>query len=161
MDIYISRLFYASTATEKCGPEEIDRIINAGRQNNLALNVTGTLCYENNYFLGCLEGSRENINFIFNKIVEDKRHTEVHLLELKEISHRYFEQYLTTFNPKDIVEYVADQNGMKEFNPYLLYGDNLEEAFNNVTETPETLTKIAAPPKPKKSLFGLFNVFRH
>ncbi|WP_353571187.1 BLUF domain-containing protein [Candidatus Albibeggiatoa sp. nov. BB20] len=160
MDIYISRLFYASTATKKCTPEELHKIINAGRQHNSLLDVTGTLCYENNYFLGCLEGSREHINSIFNKIADDERHAEVHLLELREISHRYFEQYLTTFNPQDIVEYVADQNGIKEFNPYLLDGDHLEEAFNNVTETPEVLSK-SAPPKPKKSLFNLFNVFKH
>ncbi len=160
MDIYLSRLFYASTATEQCTPDEVNKIVIVGRQNNAALNVTGTLCFENNYFLGCLEGSRENINYVFNKIVLDKRHNEIHLLELREISHRYFEQYLTTFNPKDIVEYVANQNGIHEFNPYLLDSDSLAEAFGNVIETSQTLTKPIQP-KTKNGLFNLFGVFKH
>lgn len=160
MDIYLSRLFYASTATAKCTPEEVGKIVTAGRKHNAELNVTGTLCFENNYFLGCLEGARDNINFIFNKIVPDARHHEVHLLECKEISHRYFEQYLTTFNPENIIEYTANQNGLHEFNPYLLDGEQLDEAFRHVEETSETLIK-AAPKPQKKGLLNLFNMFKH
>lgn len=158
MDIYLSRLFYASTATEKCTSQEVDKIITAGRQHNAALNITGTLCFENNYFLGCLEGSRDKINHVFNKIVNDDRHAEVHLLELKEVSHRYFEHYLTIFNPKGIVRYVASQNSTHQFNPYLLDSSHLNEAFNNVIESPEMVVKPA--PKTKKGLLGLFNAFK-
>lgn len=160
MEIYLSRLFYASTATAQCTPSEVEKIIDAGCRNNAELDVTGTLCFENNYFLGCLEGSRENINAIFNKIVDDNRHTEVHLLELKEISHRYFEQYLTTFNPKHIVKYVEDSNGIYEFNPYLLDNEHLAEAFHDTVETSETLTKPQQT-EAKKGLLNLFGLFKH
>ncbi|MCV6638846.1 BLUF domain-containing protein [Candidatus Albibeggiatoa sp. nov. NOAA] len=160
MDIYLSRLFYASTATEKCTPQEVDKIVFEGRQHNAALDVTGTLCFENNYFLGCLEGSRKNINIIFNKIASDDRHFEVHLLELKEVSHRYFEQYLTMFNSKDIVQHLIDQNRIHEFNPYLLSSSHLNEVFRDVTETLEIATKPPPLTKPKKGLLNLFNTSR-
>jgi hypothetical protein len=157
MDTYLSRLFYASTATNKCTPAEIDIILTAGRKNNAALNITGTLCFENHYFLGCLEGPRENINHVFNKIVNDNRHTMIHLLELKEISHRYFDQYLTTFNPTGIIQYIINSEGVQEFNPYLLDSDTLAIAFQNVVETPQATLK----PKPKKGLWNLFSMLKH
>lgn len=146
-DMYLSRLFYASTATENFNALEFSKILAAGRKNNAALGVTGTLCYENNYFLGCLEGERANINLIFNKIADDPRHSELQLLELREIGSRYFEQYLTIFDTRGIVEHVVNASGIREFNPYLLDGESLTRAFRNVVETPEATLR----PKPKRN----------
>ncbi len=162
-DIFLSRLFYASTATDNCTPIELSRILAAGQKNNPALRVTGVLYFENNYFLQCLEGPREGINIVFNKVVNDNRHSEVQLLELKEISYRYFEYYLTTSNTKTIIDKVMKESGMRVFNPYLLDSrclSLLAEGFKNITDPSPTAAKIENTHK-KNSVFNILNLFKH
>ena len=51
------RLIYTSTVTEDFVPAEIDHILKTARANNKNRNVTGLLCFNNTFFLQCLEGS--------------------------------------------------------------------------------------------------------
>ncbi len=161
-DIFLSRLFYASTATENCSPIELSKILASGQKNNPILHITGVLCFENNYFLQCLEGPRESINFIFNKVADDKRHSEVQLLELKEISYRYFEYYLTAANTKTIINKVMKESGMRVFNPYLLDSHCLSllaEGFKNIIDPSPAAAKIENL-HPKNNVFNILNMFK-
>lgn len=157
-DIYLSRLFYASTATDYCSPIEISKILAAGQKNNPALEVTGVLYFENNHFLQCLEGSRKNINFVFNKITDDRRHSEVQLLELKEIRYRYFEYFLIFPDAKSVVDEVMKEKKMMRFNPYLLDSrclTMLAQGFSDIGDPSNTAKKLKIN-KKKKSFFDIF-----
>ena len=58
-----------------------------------------------------LEGSREEINRLYNKIVADKRHTDVVLLDYQEIEQRRFASWrmgridLARVNPSTLLRY--------------------------------------------------------
>lgn len=142
------RLCYASTATELCSPTEIGNILEVSFRNNIKLNITGALFYGNNYFLQFLEGEQDNVDSLYLKIAEDKRHSNVKILEFKEVKSRYFEEWSMKYVRYPlIINKILQETGLKEFNPYLLNttGVNaLAEAFRNHHEPeilPETLRK--------------------
>ncbi len=142
------RLCYASTATEQCSSMEIGYILEASLKNNVALNITGALFYGNHYFLQFLEGEEANVESLYQKIAEDKRHTNVKVLEFKEVHTRYFEEWSMKYVSYPlIINKILQETGLKEFNPYLLNNNGvnaLAEAFRNHYEPdifPETLRK--------------------
>ena len=56
--MFLVRLIYASKISSGFGPEDIESILQSARTYNVKTNVTGMLCFSNEYFLQCLEGSR-------------------------------------------------------------------------------------------------------
>lgn len=162
----LSMLCYASTATEKCSPIEIGLIVDASHRNNARLQVTGALFFGNNYFLQFLEGSRHNLNLLYNKIVYDERHSNVQVLELKEVGSRCFPEWSMKYvRSPAVAAKIYREAGLKEFNPYLL--DNLALnsmalAFRNHHEPNEvnhaTTEHHTAMPK-KASSFDILKFF--
>lgn len=50
------------------------------------------LCFSNEYFLQCLEGSRTAVNNTYQQILNDKRHHNVIMLNYTQIPEREFEK---------------------------------------------------------------------
>ena len=67
------RLLYASRATEEVTQDELLSILKKSRINNLAAGVTGVLCYSGGVFLQVLEGGREPVSHLYNRIAGDTR----------------------------------------------------------------------------------------
>ncbi|AUI69606.1 BLUF domain-containing protein [Beggiatoa leptomitoformis] len=134
----LSCLSYASTATAKCSSPEIGFILEKAIQNNAQLNITGALFLGNNYFLQFLEGSRININLLFRHIVADDRHTNVQVLEFREIGSRSFEEWsMKHVRSPSVMAKIMRETKMREFNPYLLDTFSLHamaDAFRNHLE---------------------------
>jgi hypothetical protein len=86
------RLLYASRAVDSIDSEMLDEIVQESREHNPEHGITGMLCsyVDGNSFLQVLEGGREEVNRLYNKIVCDERHTDVVLLDYEEISERRF-----------------------------------------------------------------------
>lgn len=97
--MFLTRILYASTATEQCEPKDIEDILNKARVNNSKIDITGMLCFSSNYFLQCIEGSRINVNELYHKILNDKRHSSIVLLDYKEISEREFSNWSMSYVP--------------------------------------------------------------
>lgn len=158
----LSRLFYASTATEHYSPLEVGNILEACRTNNTALDVTGMLFFGNGYFLQCLEGSRAHVNIIYTRISMDTRHTNIQILEFKEIGNRYFENWTMKYiRSAAVIEKILKETRMKEFNPYLLdtFALNaMATAFRDYVEPVVPVEKEAAP--KKKGNFGILDIFK-
>lgn len=89
----IVRLTYASRLARDCGPDQLGKIMETSRRNNKPLGVTGALCYSPRGFLQILEGPATPVNDLFRRIVQDKRHSAVTLLEYVPIPHRDFEHW--------------------------------------------------------------------
>jgi hypothetical protein len=132
---FLSRLCYASTATAKCSSLQVGSILEAAFRNNAELDVTGALFFGNNYFLQFLEGPRDNVNLIYHKIALDDRHTRLQLLEFKEVSSRYFEEWSMKYvRFPHVIAKILRESRLKEFNPYLLDSfavNGIAEAFRN------------------------------
>ena len=84
------RLLYASQAAEPAPEGLVEAILQQARRNNPELGVTGVLCHGGDVFLQALEGGRDAVNTLYNRIVCDRRHRRVTLLVYEEILERRF-----------------------------------------------------------------------
>ena len=66
--MYLARLIYTSVPTHDFSPDDISGILETARHNNREHSITGLLYFNHRYFLQCLEGSRSNINKIYQRL---------------------------------------------------------------------------------------------
>ena len=120
----IVRLIYASMVKEGHGPNDVLKIVEVSEKNNQAAGITGALCYGPRYFLQCLEGPREAVNQLYNKIIADERHTDVTLLYYDDIEERAFGDWAMGYvvAEKTINSIVLRFGDSIKFNPYELSG---------------------------------------
>jgi len=75
-------------------PEEQDyvltAILRASLRNNDAAGVTGMLLAHPRHFLQVLEGTAEAVMSIYERIVQDERHTDIRLLGVNRAERRQF-----------------------------------------------------------------------
>lgn len=86
----LTRLVYASRKLPECKIEDVVSILDSARRWNTNEQVTGLLCFTNDYFLQCLEGSKRAVNEAYRRILSDPRHADVVLLHYQEASSRDF-----------------------------------------------------------------------
>ena len=60
--------------------DEIQHILDCAKRNNPALNVTGALLYSGGYFCQLLEGPKQALEDLFEKICRDDRHETIEVL---------------------------------------------------------------------------------
>ena len=84
--IYISRI----TSTGLSGASTLNDIAETAIKNNTANDVTGILCYGNGYFFQCIEGSKQALTNLKNRILRDDRHKDMQTLEFSAIAKRRF-----------------------------------------------------------------------
>lgn len=111
----------------------IGRILLQSRRNNLPRSIGGVLCFGDDHFFQCLEGSRDEVEKLYNVIRNDDRHRDVTLLLKRPIAQRRFKLWSMKYLSLDRdVRKVLKKHGLKGFDPY---------QFNTklVTELLETL----------------------
>ncbi len=86
------RLLYASRATQSIDDALVASILQHSQVHNQEHGITGLLCTYSpgNVFLQVIEGSRREVNSLYNAIVADPRHQDVTILEYAEVSERRF-----------------------------------------------------------------------
>lgn len=86
------RLLYASRAVDGINDAMLKSILERSRAHNLERGITGILCahHGGHVFLQALEGSRDEVNALYNSIVRDPRHHDATLLDYCEIEQRRF-----------------------------------------------------------------------
>jgi hypothetical protein len=118
------RLLYVSRAADKMVDGSIEAILQQARRNNPDLGVTGVLCHGGDMFLQVLEGGRDPINALYNRIACDRRHREVTLLHYEEILERRFSGWtmgqvnLSKVNSSTLLKYSE----RIPIDPYVLSG---------------------------------------
>ncbi len=92
-------LMYVSSATRVMTPEDILRILETARRNNLELGVTGLLIYHHDHqqFMQLLEGQKEVIFKLLERLKADDRHREVDVMYDGPISFRGFPNWTMAF----------------------------------------------------------------
>jgi hypothetical protein len=84
------RLVYVSTAKEGISAAEIGDILDVSASNNDERRITGFLAHNGRYFMQALEGEREEVFEIYERIVSDDRHFGVVQIRGEEILERAF-----------------------------------------------------------------------
>jgi hypothetical protein len=82
--LYVSRAVGPQTSTVTAS------ILATARKHNRASGITGVLCQGQGLYLQVLEGDRGAINALYAHIVADRRHRDVELLHLEEITRRRY-----------------------------------------------------------------------
>lgn len=89
------RLIYFSSAVGQMSLTDMQQILETARSNNQKNDLCGMLCFDNQFFLQALEGSRERVNEVLFKIAQDPRHKDLMI-----VSYDYIEK--TTFDTWDM-----------------------------------------------------------
>ncbi len=93
----LARLIYSSIKTESVEVPDILRILDKATENNKRDGITGLLCFTDNMFLQVLEGDALPINQLYGRIIVDRRHTEVKLIDYSSILKREFPDWAMGF----------------------------------------------------------------
>ncbi|TGE15429.1 BLUF domain-containing protein [Hymenobacter elongatus] len=104
MPVPLYHLVYQSSATASLQEPELQAILAQSRAWNTAHGLTGVLLYSQGEIMQVLEGSQEEVYFIFEKIERDFRHHDVLKLADGPIQQRNFSQWSMGFkavNPAD------------------------------------------------------------
>ena len=118
------RLLYASRAAVALETSIVESILVQAAENNPAQGITGILCYNVDLFIQVLEGGRDEVCELFNKIVRDERHTQVRILSYEEIPERRFGGWtmgqvdISKVNPSLLLKYAEKA----ELNPFICSG---------------------------------------
>jgi hypothetical protein len=114
------RCLYASRPTKHLTAEFVDLILLQSGKNNIALGISGMLCFTGDLFIQVLEGGRDEVCELFNDIVRDDRHSNVRLLSFEEIAERRFNRWtmgqvnVENINPDLLLKYSEKA----ELNPF-------------------------------------------
>lgn len=88
MDIH--RLIYISSGRRKFDGAELRDILEVSRKNNAEIDVTGMLLYLDGNFLQLLEGGRDDVEGLYERIALDTRHSGAIVLSRAQESARVF-----------------------------------------------------------------------
>ena len=138
------RLVYASTAQSAVDLNEFKRILLQAQANNHRRDLTGMLAFNSKIFLQALEGSREQINDLYSKLMRDPRHKAVTLLSYKEIEERHWANWSMGFAApnSDNRALFLKYSQQSVFNPYIMNADAVEKML---MELARTAIALAAP----------------
>ncbi|MCK7565639.1 BLUF domain-containing protein [Marinobacter xestospongiae] len=117
-------LVYASSVSASVDEQAVARILETSRAYNEQYDITGLLCFNHRYFLQCLEGSRTRVNHLYQRILQDPRHSDILLLDYAEIEQRRFDQWAMGYVPSGQLarQQILRFSGKAEFNPYEMTG---------------------------------------
>lgn len=84
------RLMYMSTAVYDFSNQELEELLEKSRKNNKEKDISGLLIVKGRTFIQCLEGGKESVLSIYEKIEKDERHRDLIELIEENATERYF-----------------------------------------------------------------------
>jgi len=90
-------LVYLSTAKKLMGTSELENLMEVSRLNNDKKNITGMLLYADGSIIQLIEGEKDSVYSIYEKILQDPRHTGIIKLKEGELNERNFSHWSMAF----------------------------------------------------------------
>ena len=87
------RVFYVSTAVGPQTTTVTGSILKTAQAWNAEHGVTGVLCQGQGIFLQVLEGERDTVTSLYERIAADRRHTHVEMIHCENIAERRYGQW--------------------------------------------------------------------
>jgi hypothetical protein len=91
------RVTYLSREAEPFTATALIDLLEHCKHNNPNLGVTGMLVYANSTFLQTLEGDKDQIELLLEKIERDPRHQDFHVIQRESIDERLYKQWSMGF----------------------------------------------------------------
>ena len=83
-------LIYTSYELTPFTEDGLQKLLRQSRADNLDLGITGFLYYYRHSFIQLIEGSKENVKLLYERIRADNRHHRLVILKEGEVVNRYF-----------------------------------------------------------------------
>ena len=137
------RLLYASRACDTMTTAGLASIMTQSKANNAKSGITGVLCLSEGIFLQVLEGGRNAVSALYNRIANDARHRDVVLLHYQEINERCFagwsmgEVNMARLNPAVLLKYSETAT----LDPYAVSGAVSMALFEELVATAAVMGK--------------------
>ena len=109
----IYQLIYGSTETHAFTNLELAELLRRARINNAGLEITGMLLYHDHSFMQILEGDKEEVDALFEKIQQDSRHGGVNIFCRSQSAQREFPEWSMAFHAPTDNE-IAELGGFKD-----------------------------------------------
>lgn len=103
--------------------EEISELVKFAQENNKKLDITGMLLYQNRTFVQLLEGEKDVVLALYEKIQQDERHTRVETFWEQEIEVKSFAKWSMA---------LADLSNARDFDQDVL-STFMQEGFTDET----------------------------
>ncbi|MDN3612330.1 BLUF domain-containing protein [Vibrio ostreicida] len=115
------RLVYYSIASSEMTMMDLKGILDVARKNNGSRDLTGMLCYDNEYFLQILEGEPSEVTDLFLTIGRDERHHQVTIMGVQSIDKRAFGNWDMGYaGSSEKMQEQMQALDMESFNPTVL-----------------------------------------
>ncbi|MFK7793918.1 MAG: BLUF domain-containing protein [Gammaproteobacteria bacterium] len=119
MQQQVHQLIYISAANREFSEEELQNLLTSARINNTSLGITGMLLFHEGSFIQALEGPKDKVQALYEKIAEDERHSETVVLYKGDQDEPDFESWSMGF-------YRSNQSSKKNLEGF---HDFLESGF--------------------------------
>ncbi len=83
-------IVYFSSSADSLDENELATILEQSRQNNSKLGITGVMLYVRGSIVQVLEGAKQAVDALYERIQHDNRHTDVVTVLNRPISQRQF-----------------------------------------------------------------------
>jgi len=124
--------------------DELYDLLMICRENNAKIGVTGMLLYRDGFFIQALEGERETVEALLEKISQDPRHTKVLVVHRAEINaeERTFGAWSMGFNKVKLdearqiagfTEFLQNPDGNELFTQHPERAQRLLQSFRDRT----------------------------
>ena len=103
------QLNYHSKSKSGLELEDLDNILEKANTINSEKNITGCLIYHNQSFVQILEGNKNEVLKVFEKIKNDQRHHTITLLWENNVEERFFTEWNMAYhrpNSESVKEYI-------------------------------------------------------
>ncbi|HSK38858.1 MAG TPA: BLUF domain-containing protein [Arenibaculum sp.] len=142
-------LVYGSTAVAPLTEDELLELLRRSRRDNQAADITGLLLYMGGSFMQALEGDRQAVQDLYERIRRDRRHTGVTTLIRFSVPGRAFSDWSMAFGDMDRLR-AEDRAGFSSFlEPSFTdpaYVEGPHRAVKLLERFRDTMMKKAAPP---------------
>lgn len=85
------RLIYISLLAKPLSRDQFDSLCLAASEFNGKAGISGLLLSNGKEFMQCLEGPAKSVKALYQRILQDSRHTDIRLLFSSPVSNRIFE----------------------------------------------------------------------
>ena len=132
----IYKLVYFSQESFKFTEPTLKDLLKVSRENNAKNNITGVFIYSQGDIVQILEGDEKNVKELYEKIIDDKRHTNLRLLIKGESKIRNFPDWFMGFKSLDENTYSAylEQNNFLEKINFKDFMFNQEKPIETIIE---------------------------
>lgn len=129
----IHQLVYISAAEHDFTEKELQELLAKARQNNGGLEITGMLLFHEGSFIQALEGKKERVEKLYEKIGQDQRHSETRVIFRGAVEERDFDSWSMGF-------YRSNQSSSENLNGFHKF---LKSGFRRDAREDESLARKA------------------